>query len=101
MSEQKNTVIYVVGMVDGTATAFDGQFVVDYDPGRQGFEPGTGRPMFCHLVTTAEPERATRYTTAEAFELWRAVDPGNPTRADGKPNRPLSAFTVSIVKVSR
>lgn len=35
-----------------------------------------------------------------ALECWRAVSTTHPTRpGDGKPNRPLTAFTVEIVKV--
>jgi hypothetical protein len=75
--------------------------LVEYDPGRAGSEPHTGAPILCHLVTTGELEHATRYTTTEAFELWRSVDPRNPTRADGKPNRPLTAFTVNIFRPAR
>ena len=58
----RDTVIQIASLIDGTRTPFDGQYVVEYDPGRQGFEPGTGKPMLCHLVTTPDIESATRYT---------------------------------------
>jgi hypothetical protein len=80
----------------GGRTAFDGQYVVEFDPGRDGTEPGTGRPMMAHLVTTPRIEEATRYATADAFDLWRAVDPRCPIRPDGKPNRPLTALSVNF-----
>jgi hypothetical protein len=92
----RDTVIQIASLIDGTRTPFDGQYVVEYDPGRQGFEPGTGKPMLCHLVTTPDIESATRYTKLEALALWRAVDPEHPVRRDGKPNRPLTAFSVVI-----
>lgn len=95
-TDEKTSVIQIAGLIDGTETAFDGQWVVEYDPGRQGREPGTGRLMRCHLVTTAELDKATRYTKLEAMDLWRAVDPQHPVRSDGKPNRPLTAFSVMI-----
>lgn len=91
------TVIKVIGLTNGEPTAFDGQWVVEYDPGRDGRDP-RGRPMLCHLVTTPDLAQATRYETGEAFELWRAVDPRQPKRPDGKPNRPFTAFTVAFDK---
>jgi len=50
-------------------------------------------PVF-HLVTTPDIARATRFGPSEVVALYRAVDRRNPTRADGEPNRPLTAFTV-------
>ncbi len=32
----------------------------------------------------------------EAFTLWSAVPTARPRRRDGKPNKPLTAFTISI-----
>jgi len=32
-----------------------------------------------------------------AFECWQQVLRSRPVRPDGKPNRPLTAFTVAIV----
>lgn len=90
----RDKVIRIIGLVNGPATAFDGEYVIEYDPSRDGVEPGTGRPMNCHLVTTADQEKATRYDMVEALELYRAVDPRDPVRPDGKPNRPLTAFTI-------
>lgn len=48
------------------------------------------------LVTvTADPARAKRFgSAAEALREWRRVSRRVPRRADGRPNRPLSAFTV-------
>jgi hypothetical protein len=89
-------VIQIIGLINGGGTGFDGQFVVEYDPGRDGRDPITGQPMMCHLVTTPDIDKATRYSAVEAFELWRSVDPMLPFRADGQPNRPLTAFNVAI-----
>ena len=33
---------------------------------------------------------------AEAMEYWRTVSTTVPFRPDGKPNRPLTAYTVEI-----
>ena len=88
-------IIRIVGLIDGTPTDFDEQYIVEYDPSRVGTHPITGRPMpVFHLVTTPDPRRATRFAAAPATALYRAVD--QPTRPDGEPNRPLTAFTVDI-----
>ena len=89
-------VIQVIGLINGGNTGYDGQFVVEYDPGRDGVEPLSGMPMLAYLRTTPNVEEATRYTSEDAFELWRSVDPRNPVRPDGRPNRPFTAFSISV-----
>ena len=88
----RDTVIQIASLIDGTRTPFDGQYVVEYDPDR-----APASPCCAHLVTTPDIESATRYTKLEALELWRKVDPEHPLRRDGKPNRPLTAFSVAII----
>lgn len=88
--------IRIIGLVDGQPSAYDGQYVVEYDPGRDGVEPGSGRPMLCHLVTTPDRAAARQLSFREAMELLRLVDPRRPVRPDGRPNRPLTAFTVEM-----
>ncbi len=89
-------VIKVHGLISGDPTGFDGQYVVEYDPGRNGIEPLSGQEMLCHLVTTPDVDKATKFDGPDAFELWRKPDPRRPLRPDGRPNRPLTAFTVEI-----
>lgn len=46
---------------------------------------------------TLDPSGAMQFDSAEAaLRAYRAVSTVRPVRADGKPNRPLTAFTVSI-----
>jgi hypothetical protein len=94
--DERNCVIQIVNLINGGRTAFDGQYVVSYDASRDGVEPSSGRPMLCHLVATPNLDDAARFTSGEAFELWRSVDTRNPVRPDGRPNRPFTAFTVEI-----
>jgi hypothetical protein len=96
MAENTEVVIQVMGLINGGATGFDKQFVVEYDASRSGVEPLTGLPMLAYLRTTPNVEEATRYTTEAAFELWRSVDQRNPVRPDGRPNRPFTAFSISV-----
>jgi len=35
-------------------------------------------------------------TMRDALELWQSVLPSDPVRSDGKPNRPLTAFSISF-----
>lgn len=95
--QSERCIIRIVGLVDGTPTDFDGQYIVEYDPSRVGTHPVTGRPMpVFHLVTTPDIRRATRFVASDAADLYRAIDRRNPTQANGEPNRPLTAFTVEL-----
>jgi hypothetical protein len=49
---------------------------------------------------TLDPSEALSFTNAaDATMLWRQVSTTRPVRLDGKPNRPLSAFTIAVEKV--
>lgn len=88
-------VIRIDGLT-GHRTGFDGEFLLEYDPERDGRDP-QGAPMIAHIVTTPDLDEAKRFDSgADATECWRQVCKRNPTRPDGQPNRPLSAFTVTI-----
>lgn len=91
-----SVVIKVLGLADGTPTGFDGEYLLTCDAGRNGREPLSGQPMTAYMVTTPVLAQATRYETQEAIDLWRQVDPGRPVRADGKPNRPFTAFHIEM-----
>jgi hypothetical protein len=89
--------IKIEGLVNGGSTPFDGEFLVEYDPERDGTAPD-GSPMFAHVVTTPDPDQAKKFPDfIEAAECWKRVCKRTPTRPDGKPNRPLTAFTVKFV----
>jgi hypothetical protein len=88
-------VIRIDGLAGGRSP-FDGEYLLEYDPERDGRDP-QGAPMIAHIVTTAKLEEALRFDSGtDATECWRQVCKRNPTRPDGQPNRPLSAFTVTI-----
>jgi hypothetical protein len=87
----------IEGAADGQPTPFDGQYLVEYDPERDGVAPD-GRPMQAHIVCTADPARAKRFAgLAELHKTWSQVSKRVPRRQDGKPNRPLTAFSVTTV----
>jgi hypothetical protein len=89
--------VYLLQLLDVTAprsavlkivpTWEPGGFVAAYDP-----EVG-----MTSLVVTTDKAEALRFASArDAMELWRSVPARAPVRPDGKPNRPLTSFTVSV-----
>jgi len=91
MPDKGDYVIQVLGLANGESMrGFEGQYVHSYTP--DGHD-GKG-----DLVLTPDIAKAKRYDDAmRAMEDWKAVSATHPTRPwDGKPNRPMSAFTVEI-----
>ena len=81
--------IRLLHLVTGPATEFDGQYVVDYDP-----TPLDNGDVL--LSTSAEAAGARHFeSVGEALEFWRQESTKGP-RPDGKPDRPLTAYTVEI-----
>ena len=95
MTESPFRIIRLIALANGEPSPIDGQYVVDYDPSRDGTDTN-GNPIGCYLVTDANPMRARQYSVSEALETWNKVDIRNPTRPDGRPNKPLTAYTVEI-----
>jgi hypothetical protein len=49
------------------------------------------------VAWSRNPAKAKSFaSTAEAFEFWRSQSTVRPLREDGKPNRPMTAFSVQI-----
>lgn len=52
------------------------------------------------MASHADPRKALRFpTAAEAFAFWRTQSTVRPLRDDGRPNRPLTACTVTIEEI--
>lgn len=92
-------VILLNGLAQGGESPFDGKFVVEYDPAR--FERNI---IGAHLLTTQDQRLAREFTSMEeAIAYWRALrpagtlPPGLQARVDGRPDRPLTAFSVEII----
>ena len=78
-------IIRLVALADGTRDAYCGQWVVDADVDAM------------LLLTTRHPARARTFpTVADAMAYWSRESRLRPTRPDGKPNRPLTAYTVEV-----
>lgn len=92
-------VIRIVGLMTGAETSLDGKYLAEYDPSREGFDPD-GRPMNAHVVVTDTVAGAKRFASSvDALAEWRTVSPLEPWRLDGKPNRPLTAFSIDVERV--
>lgn len=84
-------VIKAVAFADGQWCPHEGQYLEAFDFERYA---GQGYGEF-----TYSPAKAKKFDTiAEAMTFWKTVSKTQPTRYDGKPNRPLTALTCSIEK---
>lgn len=86
-------VIRFVGLVNGQRSPQDGRYLKAF-----AFKGPVGEMV---LETVHLPGLALQFPTVlDAMEAWRSVDPREPVRADGRPNRPLTAFTVEVVSLT-
>lgn len=85
-------VIKIMGLAGyDFASEFDGTYVQKYDP---TFVEADGEYCGGHLEVVQDSRNAKHFASAaEAMEYWRQP---YGMRADGKPNRPLTAWSVSI-----
>lgn len=89
VSQQAAVRIVCVGWAGPTHNppAPAGLYLASYDPDGNG---GQGAAAW-----TDDPDRAMQFASMiEAHECYTAVPRCMPVRADGKPNRPLTAFSV-------
>jgi len=85
-------IIQCWGFADGSDCPMEGQYVETFDHDAYG---GQGYGVF-----TSDPSKAMRFkNTTDAFEFWNKVSTVKPIRKDGKPNKPLTATTVSIERI--
>lgn len=77
--------------VNGRGDDASGQYLKRYDP-----EAYDGRGEVTWTPDRAEARRFE--TAAEAMALWRSSPVSRPLREDFLPNRPLTAYTVELVR---
>ena len=70
----------------------DPSYIQSYDLNYMG---GRGQAMLTSDVTKA----ATWDTEIDVFKAWRTTSTLMPVRDDGRPNRPLTAYTISAEAV--
>lgn len=84
--------LQVIRLASGPPGPEAGQFVQDFDPDAHD---GLG-------MATLTPDRHEAKTFAskmDAFRFWMTQSTLRPTRDDGKPNRPLTAYSIEVVPV--
>jgi hypothetical protein len=86
-------VIRIVAAADGGYASQAGCYVASFDA-----DAHHGRGEI--TVTREAPCALIFHDPAAAFEFWKTQSSEKPLRLDGKPNRPLTAYTVEFVKVS-
>ena len=70
-----------------------GAYLASYDP-----EANDGQG---HASWTENPATAMVFSSTEAaYECYRTVPANRPIRPDGKPNRPLTLFSIEVVPVT-
>jgi len=83
-------VFRIIGLATGQPSEMDGQFLKSYDP--EAFD-GRGE-----ATGTNKLREALRVENiGAALELLRRQPVARPLRADGLPNRPITAFTIEIL----
>jgi hypothetical protein len=83
-------VMLLVELRSGDFHPHAGSYVLSYDADA---ESGRGR-----LTTTRDPGKAKTWPTSEdATKAWTVTSRTRPVRSDGRPNRPLTAWSVEIM----
>ena len=88
---------YGIWVHDLESSVGDGQWLVAYDPdgGPAHIDYPTGS-----FETDSDPAKALRFPDmVTAWKLWRTTSTRTPLRPDGRPNRPLTAFTIRVEKL--
>lgn len=84
--------IKLLELAAGGTSEFDHSYLKEYDPTRLTVDGGYDGGL---LTVTREPAEARVFpSVSEALEYWRQSYGIRPW--DGKPNRPLTAWTVTI-----
>lgn len=82
-------VIRIIGLATGVPSEYDGKFLRRYEP-----EAHNGRGA---VFVTEDKRDALRFAQLhDALALWKTIPSKRPVRMDGRPNRPFTAFTITI-----
>jgi hypothetical protein len=85
-------VLKIVSDAAGRDTPHDGRYLATYNPNTKY---GT-----LDMTSTADIGEAMRFVDAsDVHAVWTAVSKLQPTRPDGKPNRPLTGLTIELITV--
>ena len=83
------SVIKCLEFATGQPSRYEGMYLKAYDP--------DGREGMGHIEWTPNRWEAMQFTQAfGALDTWRRQSTVHPLRPDGKPNRPLTAYSIVI-----
>jgi len=86
-------ILRIIRRADGAKSHAGGLYVKSFDPNAID---GQG-----HVVLCKNPVEAVAFADKEsAVHYWEQPSTAKPTRADGKPNRPMTVFTVEIIPLA-
>jgi hypothetical protein len=86
-------VILIHGLPSGDPSPYDETYLERFD--FDDCPPGE-----CNLFTVPDPRHARRFTDLlDATGVWKTIDPRQPLDWDGRPNRPLTIFSVTFEPV--
>jgi hypothetical protein len=84
--------IIIEGQSERVRSELPGQYLLAYDP-----DAHEGQGFF---DATRDIKEAMHFDSiAKAWECWAQVSTVKPKRADGQPNRPLTAMSITVVQV--
>lgn len=88
-------VVKIIGYADGSTSEHDGRYLAWWDVAANN--------GFGSLGTVERPADAFHFRDARnALAAWRSIPSNHPRRlSDGKPNRPLTAFSVEVIDLAR
>lgn len=84
-----------ISKADGTPSEFDGKYLYSWNvnPEGGGYEAA--------IVATPHSADAHHFAdAAEALDAWRSRAANPLNRPDGKPNRPLTAYTIEVLTLA-
>lgn len=85
-------VLRIVCRADGAKSPADGLYVKSFDPNAMGRG---------HVALCRHPAEAVAFPDKEsAVHYWEQPSTAIPVRPDGRPNRPMTAYTVEIVPIA-
>jgi hypothetical protein len=89
---------YVIRAVESVRADLVCEFAGQYP---EWFDPDISDARAVMATFTDDLSKAKRFSdAAAAMQEWKRVRTVDPVRADGRPNRPLTALTVSIEKLA-
>lgn len=74
-------------------------FLAFYDP---NFNAGGGSYPTGKVLGTLDPDTAMRFESqAAALDCWKQSSTVCPLRPDGQPNRPLTSYSISVIRLDQ